>query len=36
VHTSNYRIQVFTAEVGAHEFASIATEAGVPLLNDHR
>jgi L-seryl-tRNA(Ser) seleniumtransferase len=34
VHTSNYRIQGFTAEVGANELASIATEAGVPLLND--
>jgi L-seryl-tRNA(Ser) seleniumtransferase len=34
VHRSNYRIQGFTAEVGANELASIATEAGVPLLND--
>jgi L-seryl-tRNA(Ser) seleniumtransferase len=34
VHTSNYRIQGFTAEVGANELASIAAEAGVPLLND--
>jgi L-seryl-tRNA(Ser) seleniumtransferase len=34
VHTSNYRIQGFTAEVGANELASIATEAGVPLIND--
>jgi L-seryl-tRNA(Ser) seleniumtransferase len=34
VHTSNYRIQGFTAEVGAHELASIGTKAGVPLLND--
>jgi L-seryl-tRNA(Ser) seleniumtransferase len=34
VHTSNYRILGFTAEVGADELASIATEARVPLLND--
>jgi L-seryl-tRNA(Ser) seleniumtransferase len=34
VHTSNYRIQGFTAEVGARELASIASAAGVPLLND--
>jgi L-seryl-tRNA(Ser) seleniumtransferase len=34
VHRSNYRIQGFTAEVGASELASIAGEAGVPLLND--
>ncbi|HXO99303.1 MAG TPA: L-seryl-tRNA(Sec) selenium transferase, partial [Luteibacter sp.] len=34
VHTSNYRIQGFTAEVGAHELATIADAAGVPLLND--
>lgn len=34
VHTSNYRIQGFTAEVGARELASIASETGVPLLND--
>jgi L-seryl-tRNA(Ser) seleniumtransferase len=34
VHTSNYRILGFTAEVGAAELASIATEARVPLLND--
>lgn len=34
VHTSNYRIQGFTAEVGAKELAAIATDAGVPLLND--
>jgi L-seryl-tRNA(Ser) seleniumtransferase len=34
VHTSNYRILGFTAEVGAAELASIAAEARVPLLND--
>ena len=34
VHTSNYRIQGFTAEVAAPELALIAAEAKVPLLND--
>ena len=34
VHASNYRIQGFTAEVGAPELAAIADAAGVPLLND--
>ncbi|PXV56027.1 L-seryl-tRNA(Sec) selenium transferase [Dyella jiangningensis] len=34
VHTSNYRIQGFTAEVGARDLAAIADAAGVPLLND--
>jgi len=34
VHTSNYRIQGFTAEVEAPELAKIAAEAKVPLLND--
>jgi L-seryl-tRNA(Ser) seleniumtransferase len=34
VHTSNYRIQGFTAEVSAAELAGIADEANVPLMND--
>ncbi len=34
VHTSNYRIQGFTAEVSARELAAIADAAGVPLVND--
>jgi L-seryl-tRNA(Ser) seleniumtransferase len=34
VHTSNYRIQGFTAEVGAAELAAIAGEANVVLMND--
>jgi len=34
VHTSNYRIQGFTAEVEAPELARMALDAGVPLLND--
>ena len=34
VHTSNYRILGFTAEVDAAELAAIAAEAKVPLLND--
>ncbi|HXA37963.1 MAG TPA: L-seryl-tRNA(Sec) selenium transferase [Phenylobacterium sp.] len=34
VHTSNYRIQGFTAEVGAAELAVIAADAGVPLMHD--
>ncbi|KAA2214136.1 L-seryl-tRNA(Sec) selenium transferase [Pseudoroseomonas oryzae] len=34
VHTSNYRIEGFTAEVGGAALAAIAREAGVPLLND--
>ncbi len=34
VHTSNYRIQGFTAEVPADELAAIATAANVPLMND--
>jgi L-seryl-tRNA(Ser) seleniumtransferase len=34
VHTSNYRIQGFTAAVGAAQLAGIAREAGVPLMED--
>lgn len=34
VHTSNYRILGFTAEVGAPELAEIAKKANVPLMND--
>jgi L-seryl-tRNA(Ser) seleniumtransferase len=34
VHTSNYKIQGFTAEVGATELAVIGAEQGIPLLND--
>ena len=34
VHTSNYRIEGFTAEVPAPRLADIARKAGVPLLND--
>lgn len=34
VHTSNYRIEGFTAEVPAPRLAQIARAAGVPLLND--
>ena len=34
VHTSNYRIEGFTAEVAAPKLAQIARKAGVPLLND--
>ncbi|MCK9489027.1 MAG: L-seryl-tRNA(Sec) selenium transferase [Xanthomonadales bacterium] len=34
VHTSNYRIEGFTAQVPASVLAGIAAEAGVPLLND--
>ena len=34
VHTSNYRIEGFTAEVPASRLAVIGAEAGVPLLND--
>nr|WP_111302105.1 L-seryl-tRNA(Sec) selenium transferase [Paracoccus saliphilus] len=34
VHTSNYRIEGFTAEVSAPDLAPIARDAGVVLLND--
>lgn len=34
VHTSNYRIEGFTAEVAAPELAKIARNAHVPLIND--
>jgi len=34
VHTSNYRIEGFTAEVDADELAGIARVATVPLVND--
>lgn len=34
VHTSNYRVEGFTAAVGGAALAAIAREAGVPLLND--
>ena len=34
VHTSNYRIEGFTAAVPASALAQIAREANVPLLND--
>jgi L-seryl-tRNA(Ser) seleniumtransferase len=34
VHTSNYRIQGFTAEVTPRELGDIAREANMPLLHD--
>jgi len=34
VHTSNYRIQGFTAEVDASQLAAMANAARVPLIND--
>jgi L-seryl-tRNA(Ser) seleniumtransferase len=34
VHTSNYRVQGFVAEVEASTLAKIAKESGVPLVND--
>ncbi|MER8944433.1 L-seryl-tRNA(Sec) selenium transferase [Mesorhizobium sp. M0959] len=34
VHTSNYRVEGFTAEIRAPELASIAKAHGVPLVHD--
>jgi L-seryl-tRNA(Ser) seleniumtransferase len=34
VHTSNYRIKGFTAEVAARDLAVLARARGVPLVND--
>jgi len=34
VHTSNYRIEGFTAEVAGSELAALVRERGVPLVND--
>ena len=34
VHTSNYRIEGFTREVGARELAGLSRERGVPLIHD--
>ncbi|GIL41358.1 L-seryl-tRNA(Sec) selenium transferase [Roseiterribacter gracilis] len=34
VHTSNYRIEGFTAEMAAPDLARLAQERGVPLVND--
>ncbi len=34
VHTSNYRIEGFTAEMTAPDLARLAQERGVPLVND--
>jgi L-seryl-tRNA(Ser) seleniumtransferase len=34
VHTSNYRIEGFTAEVSARDLATLSAEAGIPFVND--
>jgi L-seryl-tRNA(Ser) seleniumtransferase len=34
VHTSNYKVQGFTAEVAESELARIANQAGIPFVND--
>ena len=34
VHTSNYRIEGFTADVSAHDLATLSREHGVPLVHD--
>jgi L-seryl-tRNA(Ser) seleniumtransferase len=34
VHTSNYRVEGFTAEVGASELSALAREHGIPLVHD--
>src|SRR5215467_6079890 len=34
VHTSNYRIEGFTKEVGARELAALARQHKIPLVND--
>jgi len=34
VHTSNYRVEGFTAEVGARDLAEIARRRDIPLVND--
>src|SRR5262249_54768207 len=34
VHTSNYRVEGFTADVGARDLASIARARNVPLVHD--
>ena len=34
VHTSNYRIEGFTKEVGARELATLASERKIPMVHD--